>query len=120
MIDEEEGAPGGADQQAAELLLYDYFKHLTSLSLLSLGGMLALAEKAQGAGRMGMLVMAMATVALAAICSFSGAGEIVRSRFPGARRTSHVNFYRAAAPALLAFGVGGFLYLFARTMVVTP
>lgn len=103
--------------QHPELLLYDYFKHLTSLSLLSLGGMLAMAEKAKGTESFGMLIAVMATVAFAAICSFSGASEIVASRFRADRKPRQIGFYRVAAPVLLSFGIGGFLYMFAKTMV---
>jgi hypothetical protein len=120
VIEEEEGrAPAEPGRHDAEMLLYDFFKHLTSLALLSLGGMLALAEKARGTESFTMLIAVMATVALAAICSFTGAGEIVASRFRPNSKERHIGFYRVAAPALLSIGVGGFLYMFAKTMVAS-
>jgi hypothetical protein len=113
MIDDEEDGAGARD---AELLLYDYFKHLTSLSLFSLGGVLALAEKTKGTGGFAMLISVVLLIGAGAILSFSGASEIVRARF---RREAvkHVDFCRIAAPALLSLGVGGFIYLFAKTMM---
>jgi hypothetical protein len=116
MIDDE----GKAEivEQSAGMLLYDYFKHLTSLSLFSRGGILALAEKARGTESYGMLISVMATVGVSAICSFSGASEIVTSRYRK-HPPRYVNFYRVAAPVLLSVGVGAFIYMFAKTMAAS-
>ena len=97
-----------------EALLYDYFKHLTSLCIFSLGGVLALADKATGEGK--MLVAVIAVIGGAALISFGGAGEIVEARFKRKPVSKHLNFYRVASPVLLSVGVGMFLYLFLKTM----
>jgi hypothetical protein len=111
MIDDEDGA-GPKDGEA---LLYDYFKHLTSLCLFSLGGVLALAEKVQ-ARNAGLLIGALAVVGGAALLSFSGAGEIVGARYKRKPLGKHLNYYRVASPVLLSTGLGMFLYLFLRTL----
>jgi hypothetical protein len=100
-----------------ELLLYDFFKHLTSLALVTLGGVLVLAEKANGANaRPDMIVAVLVLISASGIAAFSGAGEIVRSRYTGSKPLAVLKIYRVAAPALLGVGVGMFLSLFAATL----
>lgn len=108
MSDEDAQLPA-SEHGDRELLLYDFFKHLTSLCLLTLGGVLAIA---QGVDKVDvkpiMLILVLVVISAAGICSFVGAGEIVRKRYTGS--TLHnIDFYRKAAPALLALGVGMFL-----------
>ncbi|RYD99973.1 MAG: hypothetical protein EOP61_14205 [Sphingomonadales bacterium] len=110
MIDEDEPAP-----HQGEALLYDYFKHLTSLCLISLGGVLALADKVQGRGAM-LVIGALGVIGIAALLSFSGAGEIVEARCKGKPLARHLDWYRIASPALLSIGLGMFLYIFLGTM----
>jgi hypothetical protein len=96
-------------------LLYDYFKHLTSLCIVSLGGVLALVSNGKDLPPKAIIAVLL-VLAAAGLTSFSGAGEIVRARFQ--RRPLHksLNFCRIAAPALLSVGVGMFVYLFTRTL----
>jgi hypothetical protein len=105
-----------AERSDSELLLYDFFKHLTSLSLLTLGGVLAISQSGDKADvkplmLMGVLVM----ISAGGICSFIGASEIVRKRYTGS--TLHkIELYRKVAPALLAVGVGMFLGVYADSL----
>jgi hypothetical protein len=112
MTDEDERI--ALDAAGGETLLYDYFKHLTQLSLLSLGGVLALTGSAQGAR--GLLIAALVVIGSSALISFSGAGEIVRTRFHGKPTARYLDFYRISAPLLLSLGLGIFLYLFIKTL----
>jgi hypothetical protein len=98
-----------------EALLYDYFKHLTSLCIVSLGGVLALVPLSKKLSAPAIL-MVLVVLAAAALLSFSGAGEIVRARFLRKPVHKSINFCRIAAPVLLAIGVGMFVYLFTRTL----
>lgn len=98
-----------------ETLLYDYFKHLTSLCLFSLGGVLALAQNAKGVSA-GLMIAVLGVIGVAALISFSGTAEIVAARFHRKPLGKHVNHYRAIAPVFLSVGVGMFLYLFTRTL----
>ena len=108
--DEAELAPAARQGDGdAELLLYDFFKHLTSLSLLTLGGVLAIAQGADKADvKPVMLIVVLVIIASAGVCSFVGAGEIVSKRYTGSA-SSKIDFCRKAAPALLSLGVGMFL-----------
>jgi len=98
-----------------EALLYDYFKHLTSLCIVSLGGVLALVPYGKSLSP-GAIVLVLIVLASAGLLSFSGAGEIVRARFKRKPLNSNVNFCRIGAPVLLSIGVGMFVYLFTRTL----
>jgi hypothetical protein len=112
MIETDEAMEAGHD---GETLLYDYFKHLTSLCIVSLGGVLALAPNAKGLPPR-LIVAALVVVGVSALLSFTGAGEIARARFQ--RRPIHksIDFCRIVAPVLLSIGVGMFVYLFTRTL----
>lgn len=111
-IAEDEAVAAGAEGTA---LLYDYFKHLTSLCVLSLGGVLALIPNAKGL-KPGLIFAVLAVLGLAALISFAGTSEIVRARFLKSPLQKTVNSCRVAAPVLLSIGVGMFVYLFARTL----
>lgn len=113
-MNDDEELPGELPHDA-RTLLYDYFKHLTSLCLLSLGGVLALADKVQGRGKT-LLIGALIVIGLAALLSFTGAGELVGSRFKGKPLNKHVNYYLAMSPILLSMGLGVFVYLFIGTL----
>ena len=104
------------DRSDSEFLLYDFFKHLTSLSLLTLGGVLAIAQAADKTDvKPVMLIIVLIIISAAGICSFVGAGEIVRKRYTGS--TLHnIEFYRKVAPALLALGVGMFLGVYVDSL----
>lgn len=95
-------------------LLYDYFKHLTALCLFSLGGVAALAEKV-AARSLVLLVLTFAVIGLAGFTSFFATGSIVDSRCTGRLIRKDITAYRHAAPLLLAFGLGMFLYLFVKS-----
>ncbi|RYD59885.1 MAG: hypothetical protein EOP60_00940 [Sphingomonadales bacterium] len=110
MIDEDE-----RPSHEGTAMLYDYFKHLTSLCLFSLGGVLALADKVQGRSTM-LLIGALSVIGASALISFTAAGEIVDARYKGKPLAKHLNFYRMASPVLLSLGLGMFLYIFVGTM----
>lgn len=109
------GAGEGADARDSEMLLYDHFKHLTSLCLFSLGGGVALADKVEGRSAP-MLIVALVVIGIAGVTSFGAAGYIVEMRYTGKPLTRNLNRYRVASPLLLSVGIGMFLYIFARTL----
>jgi hypothetical protein len=117
-MNEDDKLPGVSpdDRSESELLLYDFFKHLTSLSLLTLGGVLAIAQAADKSDvKPAMLIIVLVIISAAGIGSFVGAGEIVRKRYTGA--TPHnIELYRKVAPALLALRVGMFLGVYVDSL----
>jgi hypothetical protein len=107
-------APDQASER--ELLLYDYFKHLTSLTLLTLGAVLAIAQAADSNDvKPPVLIAVLVVISGGGICSFVGASEIVKKRYTGSVSRS-LEFYRKAAPTLLALGVGMFLGVYVDTL----
>jgi hypothetical protein len=118
MTDEESLVPPvRPSSEDGELLLYDFFKHLTSLALLTLGGVLVLAKEANRADvKTEMIVIVLVLISASGIAAFSGAGEIVRARYTRSEPFPTLKYYRMAAPALLAIGVGMFLTLYADSL----
>ena len=110
----------GDMQHAADdgaLLRYDYFKFLTSLSIFSLGGVLALADRVPSEGRgKALLIAALAVVGLAGILAFTVVGEIVRSRTEGVPARASAIKWSGAAPMVLSVGLGMFVYLFVKSL----
>jgi hypothetical protein len=95
-------------------ILYDFLKHLTSLCLFALGGVLALADKVQGKSGKSVII-AVGVIALAAFCSFIATSMVVEARTSGKPPKRSLGLYRHASPLLLSVGLGMFLYLFARS-----
>jgi surface polysaccharide O-acyltransferase-like enzyme len=105
-----------APHRQGDLVLYDYFKHLTTMSLLVLGGVLTLSQTDKGAEmKLATLLMVVGVVTLAGLVSFSASGEIARAHFHG-EEPKRIDLYRKAAPMLLLLGVGMFLFLFGKAL----
>ncbi len=63
------------------ILLYDYSKHLLSLALLGLGGIVSLTQSPQGQKIPGPIVaMMLACLAISGFCSLSCSANILRAR----------------------------------------
>lgn len=95
-----------------EELLYDFFKHMTSLSLITLGGVLTISQLPSMNVRPFPLVMVVVLLATAGIAAFAGMDEIVKARFDRQNVSRRIRFYRRVCPASFGLGVGGFLSLF--------
>ena len=105
-----------APHRQGDLILYDYFKHLTTLSLLILGGILTLTQTARGAElKLPGVLVVVGVVTLAGVLSFSGSGEIARAHFHG-EQPKRIDLYRKIAPVILSLGVGMFLFLFTKAL----
>ncbi len=113
MMDEESAPP----RNDSDTLLYDWFKHLTSLALLTLGGVLSLSQ-VPGADdiKKPVLTGVLIGVAMAGVLAFSGAEQIVRARGAGLAVPRHVLILQKVAPALLSMAVGAFLYIFIQAI----
>lgn len=121
MSGENEGGPISAAPEKDEgaAFLYDYFKHLTSLSILALGGVLAIAQSDGVDAPPRALMYAIVTfVGLAAVLAFSGSSDIVRQKTRGKAPGKWQNFYRITSPACLSVGVGLFLNLYLQGLGV--
>lgn len=113
---EGDGAPPPMDDQGLALL-YDWFKHLTSLSLLTLGGVLSLVQGTDGAPiKKGLLIIVLVCVVTSGIFSFSGAAQVVKSRTEGTPLPASMRLTQAIVGFALSAGVGAFIYIFVSTL----
>ena len=113
--DDETPKPSPRD---GELLVYDFFKYLTSLVVLVLGGMLIVMKDFDPADvKPRMVIVAIIVISTAGVLAFSGAAEIVRARATGSPTHKSLTFLRAGAPGLLALGLGLFLSMFIDSLV---
>ena len=108
MIDHDETPQG----REPERLLYDWFKHLTSLSLLTLGGVLSLSQAGEIAIDRNQLTIGLLFVAAGGVLAFHGAEVLVAAHVDGKPLPRRVGWMRRASAFALAIGLGMFLGLF--------
>lgn len=106
-----------AVQEAAgsdsDLLLYDYFKHLTTLALVALGGALGIADERIPRDAMMLVVVC---IGMGGGLALMGLLAIVRERVAGRPLPKSARWLRTLSGALFSFGVGTFLALFVRAL----
>ena len=114
-MSDEEGMVKPAEQGAGrygETLLYDFSKFLTSLSLLVLGGALALMPTLDRTDvkpfNIGLVLV---LVALSGVTSLSCASGVAEARAAGREPNRHLRRYLQLAMALLGLGTGAFLMM---------
>ncbi len=102
----------------AENLSYDYFKNLTSLSVLTLGGVLTLSEKvfAEQIETWQMFVAA-GLVAAGGIVALQCQADIVQVARGKKAPTSWLRYGHRLAPGLFGGGIGAFLALLAGAFI---
>lgn len=92
------------------MLLYDYSKHLLSLALISIGGVLTLAQSTVGQGiptkSVGIIVLILAGSGVSAL---SCTAAVLRSRERGTALTNLASYLHQASMGLLGMGFGTFL-----------
>ena len=101
----------GAD---AENLSYDFFKGLTSLSVLTLGGVLTLSETAFGEQiSSAQMLLASGLVAAGGIVSLQCQADIVQVSRGAKTYAPWLKFGHRLAPGLFGGGIGAFLAMLA-------
>ena len=115
MTDEETSADPKAlatPDTYGETLLYDYAKHLTTLSLLAIGGVLTVTETANRADvKPPIVAIVLGAIALAGILAFSTANGLVAARSRGKDPPEGLPTLLKIATAFLGMGTGGFLMM---------
>ena len=96
----------------ADHLLYDYFKWLTTLSLLTLGGVLSLSQSAELRLSDRSILLVLVPLCAAGIAAWSGADGVVRAASGGKPPRLKASHSIRIATAALGVGVGVFLSLF--------
>ena len=104
MIDEQERLPSRHEMDG-DGYLYDYFKYLTSLPLITLGGILTISQmsRAEPVDKPSLLLI-VATLSIAGVLSFMGSEEIVRSKVTGKLNERALRLCRIIAPKVYIFG----------------
>ena len=107
------------EQIDAENLSYDYFKNLTSLSVLTLGGVLTLSEKvfADQIDPWQMFV-AGGLVAAGGIVALQCQADIVQVSRGKKAPTTWLRFGHRLAPALFGGGIGAFMAILGTAYLV--
>ena len=95
-----------------ETLLYDYAKHLTTLSLLAIGGVLTVTQTANRADvKPPVIAIVLGALAIAGILAFSTANGLVAARSSGQEPPRGLPALLKAATGFLGVGTGGFLMM---------
>jgi uncharacterized membrane protein len=117
-VEIDEGSHGVPPGTGGELLQYDFCKHLTSLAVLVLGGVLIVAKNFDPEDVKPIsILIAMALITAGGVCAFSSSSEIVRAQSSGTKSKKSLKFLMQAAPALLALGTGYFIALFSDSLM---
>ena len=99
-----------ADGVNPHLLAYDFFKHMTNLSLITLGGMVTLFGSIfSGASFRDDMLLPLAFVALSGGVAFLGQIEILQWAYRGGSPRRAASWYRWLTPTFFGVGVGAFL-----------
>ena len=100
------------------ILLYDYSKHLLSLALFGLGGIVSLAQSPQGQKIPGLIVSLMlAMLAASGFCSLSCSASILRARRDDQPVGRGAWMSSQLAMMFLGTGVGGFLVIWIKGLL---
>ena len=97
-------------------MLYDWFKHLTTLSILALGGVLSLSQSGDADLKTATLVIVVIFIAGAGIAAFTAAEKLMHAVAKDEPLPASVGWLQRGAPALLGMGVGAFLYVFLQAL----
>lgn len=116
---EDESQPA-RDGEAPFARSYDYFKHMTGVALVSLGGVFAFVDGGGLQFDRPTLIVVLAFIALAGITSFAMAGGLAGLEVKAEPRETTARRVRIAQIIVafsLAGGLGGFIYNFTAALL---
>jgi hypothetical protein len=104
MMEDEERRIARLQSGEGDSYVYDYFKFMTSLSLLTLAGIFAISQMDGALEQIGKpaLVAVMAAVAGGGIVSFMGVAQVVQAKVSGVESSRKIGLLMKVAPALSA------------------
>ena len=116
MIDENEARPDprdhAADGRYGETLFYDFAKFATTMSLLTLGGVVSVIQTSpQGDIKVFNILVITLAIAAAASASFMAAHTLSDARSQGKEPPAYLRRVMSASLALLGVGLGGFMMM---------
>ena len=92
-----------------ELLLYDFFKHMTTLSLVTLGGILSISQTAGVEIPIRELLPAIALITVAGAASLYSMEAMIKLRLANQPLTRSIRWQRLVASGSFGIGIGAFL-----------
>ena len=98
-----------------DLLIYDFLKHITSLSLVSIGGVLAMPEALDRPIEPIAMGVILLLIAFGGAMALHGLEAITKARSLGKPMPKSLKRYRSLASGSLAIGVGAFISFFTMT-----
>lgn len=111
MADRTDGKALTDAERHAELLLYDYFKHLTTLSLVALGGVLAISQDVEQIGDRALLVVVL-FISLGGGAALSAIEVITKARLRGLPMPASIGRYRIVSATAFSLGLGAYVAIF--------
>lgn len=119
MSDDSVSAFAGPDPASdKEILLYDYSKHLLSLTLLGIGGIISIAQSPQGQKIPGLIIsLVIGSLAISGSFSLSCTATILRAREQDTPVPRAAWLYSRGGMLFLGVGVGGFLSIWIKALV---
>lgn len=116
MVDDDP-KPVGVAPDDQLVVLYDWFKYLTSLSLFTLGGVLSISQAAEpGQIKPAMFVVVLVFVSISGVLAFSGAGVIVGNRTNNQPLPDYTHKLSSISAMSLMVGVGAFIYVMVKAL----
>lgn len=98
-------------QRHTELLLYDYFKHLTTLALVALGGVLTISQDLEQISQRAMLVVVV-LISVGGGTALSGLESITKARLKGQAMPKSIKYYRLFSATTFSLGLGAYIAIF--------
>ena len=97
---------------SAEDRLYDFFKHVTTLSLLTLGGVLTIGEAADVPIDTVPFMLVIGLIAIGGVSAYSGMLEVVEAGLKNEQRPKRLAFHKTMATLGFGMGTGAFISVF--------
>lgn len=98
-------------QRHTELLLYDYFKHLTTLALVALGGVLTISDGADQVSDRNLLLVVV-LISISGASSLTAIDKMTKARLKEMPLPTSMNRYRWISTATFAMGIGAYIAIF--------
>jgi hypothetical protein len=95
-------------KESVELLVYDFFKHLTTLSLVALGGVLSISTSVSGIDRADISKIVV-ILGVAGAISLWALDTLVKERMRNRPMPGYLNYLRLITVFLFGLGIGLFL-----------